>query len=101
MRSRRVDPVTPVEACGSLPAGWPALCGNGDPLREHPWSAALYEDLGTRGRAVRALGGRLRRTPRRALRKEARRTRAARFGADAASLRCGVSRGRVGRAEGE
>lgn len=29
------------------------------------------------------------------------RTGAARFGADAASLRCGVSRGRVGRAEGE
>lgn len=100
-RRRGVDPVTPEEACGGLLAGWRVVRGNGDPLREHPWSAPLDEDRGTRGRAVRAPGGRLRRTPRRALRKEARRTSAARFGADAASLRCGVSRGRVGRAEGE
>lgn len=100
-RLRGVDPVTFAEAPGRPAARWPLVCGHGDPLAEHPWSTPRGERRGVLGRAVHAPGGRRGRAPRRAACKTARRARDARFGADAASLRCGVSRGRVGRGEGE
>lgn len=92
-----VDPITSGAPHGTAPAGR----GAGRARREHPWWARLGDGRDARGGAVPAPGVRGRGIPRRAPHKGARRTGAARFRADAASLRCGVSRGRVGRAEGE
>ncbi len=69
-----------------VPAGGVRSVERSGGMREPPWSGRV----GTPGSGpVDGGGAGLRRVP------------AARFAADAASLRCGVSRGRVGRAEGE